>query len=263
MALKQTIVLAFFFVIYMAQGQRVAIMGAMDKEIEFLKSELENKKKIQKSGVTFFTGKLKNKRVVLFKSGVGKVNASYCTAILVENFNVTSLIFTGVAGGLHPEIKPGDIVISNNLIQYDFGKLKNGEFEIWPTRNLKEKNNRNPLYLDVDPVLFKKSEKVSSRLKLKPFNNRLPKFYFGTIATGDNFISDTLKAKELNTKFNAIATEMEGAAVAQICTMLNLPYIIIRSCSDNANTKAQTDYLKFVEVAAINSAHMVLGLLEE
>ncbi|WP_169734627.1 5'-methylthioadenosine/adenosylhomocysteine nucleosidase [Maribacter antarcticus] len=250
-----------FLIVYTATGQRIAIMGAMDEEIELLKEELKNKKEIQKNGVTFFTGKLKGQKVVLLKAGIGKVNAAYSTAILMTNFKLDALLFTGVAGGLHPDIEPGDIVISDKLIQYDFGELKAGSFETWPTKNL-AKNNRNPLYLTVDQDLLALSKKVSDRITLKPLNDRIPKFFVGVIATGDTFMSDPKKAKELYTNFKALATEMEGAAVAQICTMAAIPYIVIRSCSDNANTQAHADYFKFITVAAVNSAQMVLGILE-
>lgn len=237
-------------------------MGAMDEEIELLKEALKNKKEVQKNGVTFYTGKLKGQKVVLLKSGIGKVNAAYSTAILISNFKLDALIFTGVAGGLHPEIEPGDLVISDKMIQYDFGELKEGSFKTWPTRNLAHNNDRNSLYLPVDPDLLKQSKKVSHRITLKPLNDRIPKFFVGAIATGDTFVSDPKKAKELYTNFKALATEMEGAAVAQICTMLKLPYIVIRTCSDNANIKAHADYFKFIKVAAVNSAQMVLAILD-
>jgi adenosylhomocysteine nucleosidase len=262
MVIKRIVLVLIFLTVYTSPGQRIAIMGAMDEEIELLKEELKNKKEIQKNGVTFFTGKLKGQKVVLLKSGIGKVNAAYSTAILITNFKLDALLFTGVAGGLHPDIEPGDIVISDKLIQYDFGELKAGSFETWPTKNMAKNNNRNSLYLTVDPDLLEISKKVSNRITLKPLNDRIPKFFVGVIATGDTFMSDPKKAKELYTNFKALATEMEGAAIAQICTMAELPYIVIRSCSDNANTQAHADYFKFITVAAVNSAQMVLGILE-
>ncbi|MDV7138222.1 5'-methylthioadenosine/adenosylhomocysteine nucleosidase [Maribacter sp. TH_r10] len=243
-------------------AQRIAIMGAMDEEISMLLDSLKNKKVITKEGITFYTGKLKGQKVVLLKVGIGKVNAAYSTAILATNFKLKSIIFTGVAGGLAPEINPGDIVISDNLVQYDFGELKAGAFKTWPTKNLAQNNDRNPLYIPVDPYLLDLGKEVSEHIELRPFEGKTPKFFVGTIATGDTFLSDTTKAKELYSNFNALATEMEGAAVAQICTMLKVPFIVIRSCSDNANTQAHTDYFKFVKVAAFNSAHMVLEVLE-
>lgn len=246
-----------------ANAQRIAIMGAMDDEIELLKASLEHKKEIRKNGITFFTGKLKGQKVVLLKAGIGKTNAAYSTAILTAHFKLKGLIFTGVAGGLHPDIIPGDMVIATKMIQYDFGELKDGNFETWPTRNVAENNKRNTMYLSVDSVLLEKTEGVIGQIKLTPFQDKIPKCYTGVIATGDTFLSDSKKAKELFSNFKALAVEMEGAAVAQICTMLKLPYIIIRSCSDNANSNAHSDYAAFVKVAAGNSAQMVLALLEQ
>ena len=261
MVIKHYLFFLMLFVICGVKAQRIAIMGAMDEEIELLKGQLENKEEIEKNGIIFYTGKLKNKEVVLLKAGIGKVNAAYSTAILTTHFKLKALIFTGVAGGLHPDIQPGDIVIADSLVQYDFGQLQDNDFITWPTRNL-IKNTKNPLLLSVDSTLLHTSKIVSNTIQLKSFKGRVPKFYVGTIATGDTFVSDAMKAKALYSNFNALATEMEGAAVAQICTMLELPYIVIRSCSDNANTNAHTDYYKFVEIAAINSAQMVLALLE-
>ncbi len=263
MVLKRILPIVFMLLIVLKMhGQRIAIMGAMDEEIELLKSKLEHKKEVNKNGVTFYTGKLKGQKIVLLKAGIGKVNAAYSTAILTSSFKIEALIFTGVAGGLHPGIKPGDIVIADKMIQYDFGQLKEEGFETWPTRNLSQNNEKNSLYLKVDATLLVESKKVSNTIKLQPVNGNQPKFYVGTIATGDTFVSDPKKAKDLYSNFNALATEMEGAAVAQVCNMLGLPYIVIRSCSDNANTNAHTDYFKFVQIASVNSAQMVLELLE-
>ncbi|MGF1559464.1 MAG: 5'-methylthioadenosine/adenosylhomocysteine nucleosidase [Flavobacteriaceae bacterium] len=244
------------------RSQRLAIMGAMDEEIAILTDSLKNKKELTKGGVTFYKGKLKGKKVIILKAGIGKVNAAYSTAILLDNFKVEGLIFTGVAGGLDPEIKPGDIVIGENLVQYDFGELKNDTFETWPTRNLIKNNARSPLFLPVDKNLLALSTQASASVTLAPIEGHIPKFYVGTIVTGDTFVSDASKAKNLYTDFNALATEMEGAAVAQVSTMLGVPFIVIRSCSDNANSNAHTDYFKFVKIASVNSAQLVLAILE-
>lgn len=262
MDLKQTLVILAFLLTFFLQAQRTAIMGAMEEEIVFLKSQLKHPREVQKNGVTFYTGKLQGQKVVLLRAGIGKVNAAYSAAILVQNFKVDRLVFTGVAGGLHPDIQPGDLVIATKMVQYDFGELKAGAFETWPTRNLAKNNAKHPLFLEVDSLLLENSKRVSRNITLKPFEDRLPKFFVGPIATGDTFVSDPAKARALHLEFGALATEMEGAAVAQICSMLKLPFIVIRSCSDNANNEAHTDYFKFVRIAAVNSAQMVLELLE-
>ncbi len=262
MGLKKILLFIPILGFWTLSAQRIAIMGAMDEEISMLADSLKNKREIEKDGITFFTGKLKNQKVVLLKAGIGKVNAAYSTAILATNFKLKALLFTGVAGGLAPEINPGDIVIAQNMVQYDFGELKAGVFKTWPTKNVSENNARNALYLPVDPYLLDLFEKTSQHIQLTPLNGNFPRFFIGTIATGDTFLSDTQKAKDLYSQFDALATEMEGAAVAQICTMLKIPYIVVRSCSDNANTQAHTDYFKFVNVAARNSAQLVIAVLE-
>ena len=100
--------ITLFFLVLISlnlQSQRLAIMGAMDEEIAILTDSLKNKKEQTKGGVTFYKGRLKGKKVIILKAGIGKVNAAYSTAILLDNFKVEGLIFTGVAGGLDPEIK--------------------------------------------------------------------------------------------------------------------------------------------------------------
>ena len=262
MSVNRFILVLLLLVSWKSLAQRIAIMGAMDEEIAILTDSLRNKKKITRGGVTFYKGKLKGRKVIILKAGIGKVNAAYSTAILLNNFKIDALIFTGVAGGLDPAIKPGDIVIGENLVQYDFGALKNAGFETWPTRNLVNNNDPNALYLTADRDLLALSQKASASISLIPIDGSTPSFYVGTIATGDTFVGDVSKAKKLYIEFNAMATEMEGAAVAQVCTMLEVPFIVIRSCSDNANSNAHTDFLKFIKVASVNSAHLVFAILD-
>jgi len=108
-----SLVFLFIFLSLSATAQRTAILGALDQEIAILLDSLQDKKEEQYGGLTFYTGNLKGQAVVIAKSGVGKVNASYSTAILLDHFTPKQLIFTGVAGGLHPESLPGDVVIED------------------------------------------------------------------------------------------------------------------------------------------------------
>ena len=120
----KSLCLVFLFLLLSldATAQRTAILGALDQEIAILLDSLKDKKEEQYGGLTFYTGNLKGQAVVIAKSGVGKVNAAYSTAILLDHFTPKQLIFTGVAGGLHPESLPGDVVIGTKLVQTDFGK---------------------------------------------------------------------------------------------------------------------------------------------
>jgi adenosylhomocysteine nucleosidase len=252
----------FVFLSLSIQAQRIAIMGALDQEIAILLDSMKTSKKVSRGGIDFYTGKLKGKKVVILKVGVGKVNSSYSTAVLTENFNPSRLIFTGVAGGFHPEAMPGDIVIGTKLVQYDFGQEDSTGFRVAPFRKLTGGNHAD-LYIDADQDLVAKSLQVAEKIELVPISGRTPKIFSGVIATGDVFVSSDVKASELYEEYEALATEMEGAAIAHICRTLGIPFVIIRSCSDNANNHARVNFNQFVGPASVNSARLVLGILEE
>lgn len=257
--------LVFLFLCFFSlnlQAQRIAIMGALDQEIAILLDSMKSAKKVNRGGIDFYTGKLKGKKVVVLKAGVGKVNSSYSTAVLTENFNPSKLIFTGVAGGLHPEAMPGDIVVGERLVQYDFGQEDSTGFKVAPFRKLVG-GMHDELYIDADSTLVAISLQVAEEIELVSISGRAPKIFSGMIATGDVFVSSDKKAKFLYEEFEALATEMEGAAIAHICRTLGIPFVIIRSCSDNANNHARVNFNQFVGPASVNSARLVLGILEE
>jgi adenosylhomocysteine nucleosidase len=242
-------------------AQRIAIMGALDQEISILLDSMSRYKKESKGGIDFYKGKLKGKKVVVLKAGVGKVNASYSTAILTENYRPSALIFTGVAGGLAPEAMPGDIVIGEKLVQYDFGQIDSSGFKVSPFRKLTG-GSHEQLMIPSDLNLLEISKKASDQADLVPISGREPRVFTGVIATGDVFVSSDEKARRLYKEFGALATEMEGAAIAHICRTLGIPFVIIRSCSDNANNHARVNFNAFVGPASVNSARIVLGILE-
>jgi adenosylhomocysteine nucleosidase len=254
--------LIFFLFIYfpVAQAQYVAVMGALDQEINLLLGEMGRQKKVQIGGIDFYKGKINGKKVVVLKAGVGKVNSSYSTAVLTQNFGLDALIFTGVAGGLHPESLPGDLVIGERLFQHDFGKFDSLGFSVTPYRELTGKH-LTQIYVHSDSLLVSKSQTAAGLVDFIEVTQRKPKIFSGTIATGDIFVSSPEKALWLYEEFGALATEMEGAAVAHICQTLAIPFVIIRSCSDNANTHARMSFEQFVEPASVNSAKLVVEIL--
>lgn len=256
------LLLAFFLICSVsAHAQRIAIMGALDQEIAILLDSMKGKKEVERAGLIFYTGKLKGQKVVVIKSGVGKVNAAYSTAILLNRFQPSRLIFTGVAGGLHPEALPGDIVIGTELVQFDFGQIDSTGFKVSPFRKLTG-GRHDDLYIAADSKLLKQAELASEKVDYLPISGRKPRVFSGRIATGDLFVSHQETAQNLYTDHQALATEMEGAAVAHLCRSLGIPFLVIRSCSDNANQNARVNFNQFVEPAAINSAGLVLKLLE-
>ena len=260
---NQFLMFAFLIVTIASYGQRIAIMGAMEQEIQMLTEDLAHKRIIEKGGITFYKGKLEGQKVVILKAGVGKVNSAYSSAILFENFNVEALIFTGVAGGIAPEIQPGDVVLAEQLVQYDFGKLESDQFAVWPFYPISDLQEKQSLYIKTDTNLLTLAKKALKGITLENISNGPPQFFTGTIATADTFVNSATKAAELYADYDALATEMEGAAVAQICSFRKIPFLVIRSCSDNANTNAHVDYQKFVIPAANNSAKIVRALLNQ
>ena len=259
---KLTLTLFLCLVLVEIQAQRIAIMGALDQEIAILKEEMGKYKTQKRGGIDFFLGKLKGQKVVLLKAGVGKVNASYSTAVLTENYRPEALIFTGVAGGLAPDAMPGDIVIGDQMVQYDFGQIDSTGFQISPFRRLTG-GKHEEIFISSDSELVQKAKKAAEQASLEPISGRKPRVFQGVIATGDVFVSSDQKARDLYEEFSALATEMEGAAIAHICRTLEIPFVIIRSCSDNANNHARVNFNTFVGPASVNSARIVLGILDQ
>ncbi|WP_162415519.1 5'-methylthioadenosine/adenosylhomocysteine nucleosidase [Cyclobacterium roseum] len=262
MDLKKLLTAILFLLLFLpAYSQRMAIMGAMDQEISILVEALDKPKVTAIGGIDFYTGQLKEKKVVILKAGIGKVNAAYSTAVLTQNFNLEGLIFTGVAGGLHPEALPGDIVIGTAMVQVDFGLLDSEGFTPWNFKDLSGEPY-SELLLNADSSLIQLSLQASKLAEYQLISNRKPRIFQGIISTSDLFVSDPVKADWLYSEFNSLATEMEGAAVAHVCRLLGLPFVVIRSCSDNANTDAHINFNEFVGPAAANSANLVLRMVE-
>lgn len=256
-----SLIVLFLLLSLGATAQRTAILGALDQEISILLDSLNDKKEEHYGGLTFYTGNLKGQEVVIGKSGVGKVNAAYSTAILLNHFAPKQLLFTGVAGGLHPESLPGDVVIGTKLIQTDFGQIDSVGFKISPFRKLAG-GRHDDLFINSDPRLVEQALAAAKQVTFIPISNRAPRIFSGVIATADVFVSNPTTAERLYKDYEALATEMEGAAVAHLCRTLGVPFVVLRSCSDNANQVARLSFNQFVRPAAINSAGIVLQLLQ-
>lgn len=226
---------------------KIGIIGAMDEELEILLKEMQLDRVENKANMSFKSGKIHDKDVVIVRSGIGKVNAAVCTQILVDDFNVDRVINVGIAGGIGKEIYPGDVVVADSLVQHDvdasgFG-YKLGQIPRLDTLEFK-----------CDEMLVDKAFSASKSLKeIKSF--------VGRIATGDQFICSTEKIVFLNDEFSAIACEMEGGSIAQVCYLNNIPFVVIRSISDNGNNDAHMDYEKFEKIAIKNSTEILKNML--
>lgn len=226
---------------------RIGIIGAMDEEIVKFKEMYKIDEVVKVAALEFYVAKSNNVDIVFVKSGIGKVNASCCAQILITKFEVDMVINVGIAGGLYSELELGDIVVSTKVVQHDFDITFFGN-----PRGEIEGTGR-----------FFEADKKMVELVEKTFSKDLGiKMYFGTIATGDQFVGDNKHYKFVRDEFDAYAVEMEGAAIGQVCFLNNVPFIIIRSISDTIEGNAEIDYPKFKDSSANNAAAIVAGLLK-
>lgn len=231
-------------------AERIAIIGAMDSEIKILLSQMKDVKKEEKASVTFYKGKLENKDVVVFKSGIGKVNAAMSTTIAMEEYDVNKIIFTGVAGAINNNLNITDVVISDYLVQHDYDTTVFGTKKGAVPGSVDTK-------FSADETLIKIAKNSAEKVLGKN------KVYIGTIATGDQFIADKATVQSLETTFGAWAVEMEGASVAHVANLYKVPVVVIRSMSDRADGSAHMNYNDFVTIAADNSAKIVINMLAQ
>lgn len=226
----------------------IGIVGAMEEEIISLKNEVENFSVENIAGIDFFIGNLFGKKIVLTKCGIGKVNAALCTTILINKFNVSKIVFIGVAGAVNKELKVGDIVISQDLIEHDFDTTIFGE-EFGQIPRMKEWRFR------ADKNLIDLASCVCNKNNLN--------FVIGRILSGDQFVNSSEKVEWFRKQFAGDAVEMEGAALAHVCCLFNIPFVVIRSISDNADNSSHVDFKEFCLLAAENSKKIICGLLEK
>ena len=222
----------------------------MVEELEQLLSDLNKQKTVQRGAYTLHTGVLQGKSVLAAQCGVGKVNAAALAQIFVLE-GVSQVIFTGVAGGVAPGLEVGDIVVSRDALQHDadvralgyvLGEVP-GEPLSWPAdRALQE------AALAAAGAL---AEVTAGEVKVVS----------GRVLSGDQFIADAGKVKFLFETFDGACAEMEGAAVAQVCSRAGVPFVIVRSLSDSADGGAEVDFRTFTPLAAQRAKAVVLGML--
>jgi adenosylhomocysteine nucleosidase len=200
-------------------------------------------------GVDFYICKISGKNVIVARSRVGKVNAAICAQVLVDLFGVDYVINTGVAGALSSDLGIGDIVISRDLVHHDFDVTALGD-PPGVNSSLPES------FFKADDGLIGLAESACHAVI------GTQRTFVGRIASGDVFIADANAKNRVERLFKALCVEMEGAAVAQTCFLNQLPFVVIRSISDNADGGAYSSFERFARDAANNSCAVVERMLE-
>lgn len=225
----------------------LGIIGAMSEELEILLKDMELKNKQTKANMTFHEGKLWGKDVIAVVCGIGKVNAAVCTQILISEYKVSKVINVGVAGGIGKDIFPGDVVIGDSLVQYDMDTTAFGD----PIGQIPR----------LDTFDFKSDSQLIELAQEACKSNGEIKSFTGRIVTGDLFVASIEKVQWLENQFGALACEMEGGSIAHVCYLNNIPFVIIRSISDNANNGAHMDFAEFTAIGVKNSTSILKSML--
>jgi len=229
----------------------IGLISAMEEEVSRFKEHLRIAKTVRYAMIDFHVGILNGQKVVLVKSGIGKVNAAVAAQILVDRFSVKSVIVSGLAGSLVPTLRRGDVVVSNFVVQYDVDLTSFG-------RRTGEIPNIARL-LEADSSLVHIAAEVFEQLDEQEVKNR--NLIVGTIATGDAFVSNPQKVRWLQREFGAVAAEMEGGAVGQVCSMNDVPFIAIRVISDSGGGAAADEFLQFLSEASVLTFSIVSKML--
>ena len=225
---------------------KFGIICALKAEAEGLISRIENRDSRDICGIIYNFGMIGKSSVVVAVCGMGKVNAAICAQTMILTFNPDYIVNTGVAGALDNSLKTGDIVISDKLVQHDVDTSIIGD----------------PVgYISGTDVIFMESDKnlaskIESAVKKFGYN-----YMVGTIASGDQFIATKESKDRIVRNFGAVACEMEGAAVAQVCYIAKVKFCILRSISDGADDNSNFDYVSFTKSSAEKSNRVLLSIL--
>ena len=226
---------------------KLAIMGAMEEEIIPLLEYFSDIQKCEYADNIYYEAKYGNLNVVIAYSKIGKVFSTLTASTLIQKFGCDTLLFSGVAGAINPQLKIGDLIVADKLAQHDLDITAFGHpFGFVPGGNV---------YIDTDVNLRNIAKEVANEQNINLLE--------GTIATGDQFIANEERKEFIENTFKADALEMEGASVAVVCDALNVPFLILRAISDAADMDAGFNFDEFLESSAKNSANFVVEVIKK
>ncbi len=226
----------------------IGIIGAMDKELLLYFHEMTIEKTDIFGDKTFYIGTLHNHKVVLAKSGIGKVNAAITATIMILNYNVRMILNTGIAGGLSP-VKTGDIVLAEGIAYFDVSLT---EIDDVPYGQMAD----DPLIVKTDASLLQKGSEICEKLGYE--------FLLGNLVSGDRFVTKTKDLRKIMRNVdNILGVEMEGMAIALTAHKFHIPFISIRGVSDIIDTEEQSDvYHNASQEVANKTTRFVFQFLE-
>lgn len=223
---------------------KLGLIVAMEEELNHIRNIVMDEKENKISDLNFIEGKIEKRDIVLVKCGVGKVNAARVTQIMIDKFQIEEIINIGSAGALNSDLNIGDVIIGKELIQHDFDITAFGH----------KKG-----YITGIGDTIASDNKIIEKMKncMTNVTNNEYKIKIGIIASGDIFCTEPYMKEKIYSKFNADCVEMEGAAIAQVCYLDNIPLCVVRSISDTPNGNNSITFEKFVHLAAKRCAIII------
>jgi len=227
----------------------IGIIGAMEIEIEGIRALMTEKEEKIISGIKYVIGKLGGNTVVTAVCGIGKVFAAICAQTMILTFKPDIIVNTGVAGSIDPSLKVFDIAVADKVVQHDMDTSPVGD----PKGLL---SGINVIYMDAD-------EKASCLL-MKLVKGTGINAVQGAIASGDQFIASKAQKDAIKSDFpDAVACEMEGASIGQVCYVNGVKFAVLRAISDNADGEAIEDYPAFAKKTAENYIGIMARFAQE
>lgn len=213
----------------------LGFIGAMQLELDGIRAEMTEKTSVTVSGIEYVSGRLCGCEIVTAVCGIGKVYAAICAQTMIMKFAPDVIINTGVSGAISEQLRIGDVVVADRVVQHDMDTSPLGD----PVGMV---SGINRVYFDSDAVVSAKLSEILNKLGINTL--------YGTVATGDQFICSSEKKKYLKDTFGAVSCEMEAGSIGHVCTVNSVPFAILRAISDNADEGAVSDYPSFARAAA-------------
>lgn len=229
-------------------AEMIGIVGAMEVEIEGIRSKMTDKKEKTVSGVRYVSGRLGKNEVVTAVCGIGKVFAAICAQTMILEFAPSVIINTGVAGSLSAQLNVCDIAVADKVVQHDMDTSPLGDPK--------------GLVSGINVIYFEADRDVCALLSESVREHGI-NTVSGTIASGDQFIASKEVKNRIAGEFGAIACEMEGAAIGHVCYVNKKPFAVLRAISDKADGVAEIDYPSFCKMAADNYIKVICSFCEK
>ena len=248
---------------------KIGIIGALDEELIPIRALSSHLEKIERGQRTYWHGDMHGHQVYLTRCDPGKVNAVIATQQLLDFFEPDVLFNMGSSGALAPNLEVGDLVVATDGIQHDFDLIgwgmKPGEilFDVVTKPETGQLGFTSRHAFITDPKLTDLAFETARSLTLDEINGHKPAVYKGRVVSGDQFISSVEKAGQLLTTHNALAVDMEAAAIAHTCEINKVPFLCVRAMSDKADHSANVSFTDFLVAATDNYGKVFDKLIQQ